>query len=482
MRCRTVCTKLEYDFLIFGSDLESCLTKVTLTVFVFVNVISGFKNLFTYCTNDRSGACKLVFAGSMRNCIYSTANFAGCGSSTCCFLIPFMLVSNNLIKPCILHLRSAAVLTDNTVNSDFVACNRLVRHCVVSYCLIPCVKTVNYEFSTVFIDNVHITVLSIINANDCTCDVVFFCCVCIGSKELTNSYSLCKCKSRVCLGKHLGATSVALEVVVFVLMTKSINLVICVCVATNRTSVSCITLCCASRISYNLVIIVTESIHGNCCSGKLYFTNCTVNYVFVRTCCCTSRINIVFNCSLTCGVTKSVNVCINVGDAASTSVSGVTLLCTSRIGYGRCVAMNVLDRRNNAFLNLAASTANAVLCAVCLFGSGSVFNPFAPSVTESINCCCLSGKFLFANCTVNYCIVRACSCAGRLNVFFNYSLTAIVTESVNCLLSNENFVTNRAVLTFSKTCALASRSNRRINNLCVTAKLAVGLAALVANC
>ena len=303
--------------------------------------------------------------------------------------------------------------------------------------------------------------------------------------ELSDSLCLCVCIVASTCVLHCTCVAVCSSLCYFAFVPnviKSVNFVICVCVVTNRTSMSCITLCCTSRIGYNLVIVVTESVHGNCCSGNLNFTNCTINCTLIRACYCTSRINIVFNYSLTVGVTESVNVCINIGVAASTSVSGVTLLCTSRIGYGRCVAMNVLDRRNNSFLNLAASTTNAVLCTICLFGSGSVFNPFAPCVTESINCCCLSGKFLFANCTVNYCIVRACSCAVRLNVFFNYSLTIGVAESVNCLLRNENSVTNRAVLTFSKTCALASSINRGINNLCVTAKLAIGLAALVANC
>ena len=276
-------------------------------------------------------------------------------------------------------------------------------------------------------------------------------------------------------------------------VTESCNFVIGVRVTTCA-SVGCITLCFASRISYNIIIIVTESINFNGSSGDLNVTNCTINYVIVRAFFCTIRINFVFNYSLTSGVTERINVCINVGVAASTSVSGITLLGTSRIGNICFISMFVLDRRNNCFFSLVASAANAVLETVGFFGSFCIYDPFTPSVTESryfgicvcivtnrtcvscITLCCTSrisyniiiivtesinfnvsfGELFFTNRTVNYVVVRTFFCTIRINVVFNNScacnvickLTVFFSAKVaNCLVFTSSFAT--LVLTFS---------------------------------
>ena len=80
-------------------------------------------------------------------------------------------VSND---PSILDLRSAVVLTNDTVNSNGVACNRLNRECTVlvnAGCIVSAVNNENIAFG---IGNLHVTVITTVNFGDNTGYEVLF--------------------------------------------------------------------------------------------------------------------------------------------------------------------------------------------------------------------------------------------------------------------------------------------------------------------
>ena len=111
-----------------------------------------------------------------------------------------------------------------------------------------------------------------------------------------------------------------------------------------------------------------------------------------------------------------------------------------------------------------------------VFAKGNVLNlainncivVFNVIVTKSINGDCFSGNFYLTYGTVNYVIVGTCSFTSRSNFVFNNNRAIGVTKSRNNCLLNKNFSTNRAVLTFCKTCFCTCGSNSLVNYLGVT--------------
>ena len=343
-----------------------------------------------------------------------------------------MLVSNEINEPTVLHLKCGVVLTDNTVNSDLIAYCRLVRHCVVSDLTVSAVKTVDYEVGAYDID---VTVLSIVNILDLASNVILICCVSVVCEEICNSLSLFNCKSGISLGKKNLGASIALEVAVLVLVTKSIC--------------------------------------SNSLSGELLITFNAVNYVIVRAFCCTSSSNLVFNNNLALGVTGSGDhFCVGV--AAGTSKCSYAVCLASCLGSNLgCVGVSMIKSGNSFCLDLAAS-ALAVLRACRLDSGLNVNDPFAECVTESVNYF-LSYENLVANRAVRaFC--KTCLCASRSNCLVN---NGSVTESGDHFLLNL-CITSGAVCAFSETCFCTGRSLAFKCHNVVTERLTVGCAANLA--
>ena len=221
---------------------------------------------------------------------------------------------------------------------------------------------------------------------------------------------------------------------------------------------------------------MTESVHGNCCSGKLCFTNGTVNYCIVRACSCASSINFVFNYCCTFCVTESRNsLCVCVAARAGEGLNAV--ICASRsCCYLGCIRMSVAESRNCTCFNLSAS-ALAVLRAFCINSGLNVNDPVAPCMSGSGNNL-LSYENLVANRTVRA-FGETCFCASGSNCLVNYGS---MTCSSNYLLSYENLITNRTARAFGKTRFCTCGSNCLVNHNCVTERIAIGYSANLAGC
>ena len=363
------------------------------------NNFSAIYKLRNICNKNPTFFSILVMSANCTNVVFvrMVCKFTCCSTDrTCsgsltCSHGPNVLVSNNLVEPTALHLKSGVVLTDNTVNCNFIACNGLVAHCIVSCFTVCAVETINCEFINSTVCNIEITILSIVNVGNNTCYIVLISGISVVCKEICESDSLCKCKSSaISRLNYCAAIAIALEVAVGICMTELFNFIAGVCVITSGACICCITCSFASRSCYRFFVIVT----------------CSENFIS--------------------------GVCI----AASASVSGVTICCTSRISYNCSIAVRMTKSSDNAVFNFAAGAAGAVLCTVNGFCGLCICDPFAPCVTKSGN-------------------------------FF---------------LSFKNLIANRAVLTFGKTCFCTIRSNSLVNNLCMTAKLTVFFAAKLTNC
>ena len=140
---------------------------------------------------------------------------------------------------------------------------------------------------------------------------------------------------------------------------------------------------CASSVIVRNVICEAVSSFFNCfLSNKNFLTNVTV-LTFGKTCFCTSRSNSLVN---NLGMTGFINVCINVGVAAFTCMSGVTLLGTSRISYNFGIAVYVFKCGDGAGFSSIASITFTVLSSFSILCSGSIYDPLAPLMTKSRNC------------------------------------------------------------------------------------------------
>ena len=245
------------------------------------------------------------------------------------------------------------------------------------------------------------------------------------------------------------------------------NLVIYVSIAANRTLIGSITVGGTSRISNNSIILVTKRINCNSFSLKLYLTYSTVNYVVVRARIYAIGSLFIFLNSLAFGMTESINCAISISMiTADTSMCCVTSISTCRIGYNRLVlvseSLTLSSVTSGACLRCRTSSINPIVLyakAYVAFVATVVF--ICVMVTGSFNNFCSCCFTSFTSKCLNTCLfaLRFCS---------DYTLIPSVTCSRNCFLSNENFVTNGAMLTFSKTCFCTSSSLCSINNLGMT--------------
>ena len=193
------------------------------------------------------------------------------------------------------------------------------------------------------------------------------------------------------LGAVLCASSVIVRNIICEAMTKlSTFISYCICFIAIIALSSLGAVLCASSVIVRNVICEAMSVCLNCfLSNKNFLTNVTV-LTFSQTCFCTSRSNCLVN---NLGMTCCSNVFINVGVTASTCMSGVTLLGTSRSSYNCGVAMYVFKCGNSACFFSIASFTFAVLGSLCLLGSGSICDPFAPlmsiGIYSNIFCTCM---------------------------------------------------------------------------------------------
>ena len=142
-------------------------------------------NYFVIRTCSLTGSFNYVFLNCCCVGVTESSNFLGvaiaanrtsigantCRCTSCCgsnlrFII--MLVLNKIIKPSILHLRSAVVRCDNTVNSYLITNNGLGFHSIVSCFAIYTIETVDVEGVALCILNIKITVLCINNFGNST--------------------------------------------------------------------------------------------------------------------------------------------------------------------------------------------------------------------------------------------------------------------------------------------------------------------------
>ena len=125
----------------------------------------------TYCASTvyilvicRKNLCDCVSA--LRANIFDVTRFG-----TGCFLFGLykaMLTNNVFGNPTVLHLRSIAVLANDTVNGNCVTCNRLGCQILVRCFAICTVGAVNGEYVSERIGNIHVTVLIVVNLSDDT--------------------------------------------------------------------------------------------------------------------------------------------------------------------------------------------------------------------------------------------------------------------------------------------------------------------------
>ena len=224
------------------------------------------------------------------------------------------------------------------------------------------------------------------------------------------------------------------------IVTECINLVINVSIITYRTCVCCITISLTSRSGYNCVVAVTK--RRNNLLSNLVVASCTMR-AFGKTGVlaigsnCRIGYHIVTECldsilTLDVIATRAILIC---------GVTGIQAIC--------CLTCNV----NKSM----TESRNFSICRIITSGTGYVRIPTNVGTSSSL---CRMINFTMTKCGSNYyrtyCTSLSC-CTGC-------SRTVGVTLFCNSLLCNENFVTNRAVLTFSKTGCGTSRSYCSISN------------------
>ena len=110
---------------------------------------------------------------------------------------------------------------------------------------------------------------------------------------------------------------------------------------------------------------MTESSCYQRLSENLYGTYRTINYAIIRACLCARRSYFVFLNCIRIGMTKCINIRVNVGVRTFTSIGCITLLGTSGSSYNRFIAMYVrrnlsLSNCNVDFANNAVTNANQI--------------------------------------------------------------------------------------------------------------------------
>ena len=97
-------------------------------------------------------------AGVSRGSVRSSGSLGSNGALTC----------NKSNDPAVLYLRSAAVLTNDTVNGNGVTYNRLLGKSVVTGSAVSRVSAVNGEDVALSVSDLHVTVLGVVNLGDNT--------------------------------------------------------------------------------------------------------------------------------------------------------------------------------------------------------------------------------------------------------------------------------------------------------------------------
>ena len=178
-------------------------------------------------------------------------------------------------------------------------------------------------------------------------------------------------------------------------------------------------------------------------------------------------------------VTKSHGGICNVSVAAVTGICCVTTLCASRSSYNCFIGVTLRSKIEEGIINkilisLSIYAGNECLfavtasdCDVAVFSTSSAcYNEVVIAVSCSRNCNSLSGELCIANSTVNYVIVRACSCASRINIVFNNNLAAGMTESGNDCCGSANLCITYSTVNycFVRACRCTSSINVIFDN------------------
>ena len=118
---------------------------------------------------------------------------------------------------------------------------------------------------------------------------------------------------------------------------------------------------------------MSERVNGNGFSAELCIAYGTVNYVIVRSVVCAVGVNVVFFDNFACSVSERGGFVIYVSIIAyRTSVSCITVFCTSRSGYNCFV---IMAECVNAISNIRASAyVTSIGCVTCFSTSGSSYN------------------------------------------------------------------------------------------------------------
>ena len=189
-----------------------------------------------------------------------TAVYTVLSLKTSC-IYPYTLgVLNDFVKPTVLHLSTALVVTNYTINGNLITLNRLIGKRAVTSLAVCAVSTVNEKLITISVYNVKVTILCVGNGRNDTGNVVLVGCISIGSKSLAKENCLRNSKNCIRLRNNNCGASVALEVAVVICMTGSLSLRIGVGVIAECTGVGGVTTCCTGRSGHNVIIVV--SVYG----------------------------------------------------------------------------------------------------------------------------------------------------------------------------------------------------------------------------
>ena len=164
-------------------------------------------------------------------------------------------IINKVNHPTMIYLCLFAVLTNITVNSNYIAYNRLCCHIIITSVSVCRIETVNIEGSS-SIGDVHIAPIGSIYFGDSTGYVIFVFAVFIRFIQSTQLVCLLDGELGICFGRHNGsATVIALIVGIFVGVRKGI----CHLMTAGVTNLSIVTGCLVFRGVCGLVgVIVAE--------------------------------------------------------------------------------------------------------------------------------------------------------------------------------------------------------------------------------
>ena len=248
-------------------------------------------------------------------------------------------------------------------------------------------------------------------------------------------------------------------------MTKSVNFFLLYKnLVTNRAVLTfgkaCFRTGSSNRLINNLGV---RKLFNYCLSNKNCITNRAV-LTFGKTCCCASRSLCRIN---NLSMTESLNCVISIN-----MITADTCIC--------CITVSLASRISNYCIVLVSKSLalSSVTSGACFRRCTSSINPsvfyakacVAFVATVVFICVMVTGSFnnFCFCCSTNFTSKCLNTCLFALRLSSDYTLIPSVTCSCNCFLCNKNYFTNRAVLTFCKTCFCTGSSNRLINNLGMT--------------